>query len=98
MKRHEALHLIARYVKDDLVTISLGGMIDEWWTLRPNSQQTFFNKGMGMVVPCAYGLAEALSHRNIVAIDGDGSFLMCLSILPVLGIRGRRILRYYIRQ
>ena len=85
MKRYEALKILAKHVKDDLAMVSLGGMIDEWWSLRPNSTQSFFNKGMGTVVGCAYGLAAALPHRRVVAIDGDGSFLMSLGMLPVMG-------------
>lgn len=85
MKRYEALKIVAKHTKDDLAMVSLGGMIDEWWSLRPNSTQTFFNKGMGTVVGCAYGLAKAMSHRRVVAIDGDGSFLMSIGMLPVMG-------------
>ena len=41
MKRYEALKILAKHVKDDLAMVSLGGMIDEWWSLRPNSTQSF---------------------------------------------------------
>jgi thiamine pyrophosphate-dependent acetolactate synthase large subunit-like protein len=41
--------------------------------------------GMGMVTPVSFGLARALPHRRVIALDTDGSQLLSPSILPVVG-------------
>jgi thiamine pyrophosphate-dependent acetolactate synthase large subunit-like protein len=40
---------------------------------------------MGMPTPAALGLAMALPHRRVIALDGDGSILLDLAAVPTVG-------------
>ena len=62
---------------------SLGRTSEELFALC--ADRTLFLDAMGAVVPVALGIAVAAPKVDIVAVDTDGSFLMNLSILPVLG-------------
>jgi phosphonopyruvate decarboxylase len=42
---------------------------------------------LGLVSSIAAGLAIALPHRKIIAIDGDGAFLMNLCGLPTIALQ-----------
>ena len=76
MKRYEALQRIAKLVTaEDLVVTSVGTIKNEWYSLMPGDG-TFFLSLMGGVVPFAYGLAVALPHRRVLALDTDGGCLM----------------------
>ena len=39
---------------------------------------------LGHATPLALGLALALPHRRVLSLDGDGSLLLDLSVLPVI--------------
>ncbi|MFI5764145.1 thiamine pyrophosphate-dependent enzyme [Streptomyces sp. NPDC051563] len=43
---------------------------------------------MGMAAPIALGLALARPGRKVIALDGDGSLLMNLGVLPLLAEAG----------
>jgi phosphonopyruvate decarboxylase len=47
---------------------------------------------MGMAAPIAVGMAVSRPERIVVAIDGDGSLLMNLGVLPFVAASGARIL------
>src|SRR6478609_1366803 len=84
MRRFDALKAIAPIVGDSLVITNLANTATEWRTARPHEGNLYF-VGMGMVTPYATGLALALPHRRVLALDGDGGILFDLSILGVLG-------------
>ena len=42
---------------------------------------------LGLVSSIAAGLAIALPHRKVIAIDGDGAFLMNLCGLPTIALQ-----------
>ena len=85
MKRIEAIEAIARVVtKEDLLTTSIGQTWDDWWNHRP-ANNTFFMGILGSVTPTALGLALALPHRRVIALDSDGSMLMNTGAMCTLG-------------
>lgn len=85
MKRYEGLKVIAaRMGEEDLAVVALGGMIDEWHSLRPGPANLFL-KIMGSITPVAFGLADALRHRRVFSLDTDGSLLLNLGILCTIG-------------
>ena len=51
---------------------------------------------MGMAGPIALGLATARPDRLLVALDGDGSLLMNLGVLPMIAASGARLLHLVI--
>ena len=68
---------------DAVYVASLGRVAVELHRLRPD--HTLFLDSLGDVVPVALGIALARPALPVVAVDTDGSFLMNLSMLPVLG-------------
>jgi sulfopyruvate decarboxylase TPP-binding subunit len=83
MRRYDGLAAIAPLIGDSLVVTNLANTATEWRALRPHEGNLYF-VGMGMVTPYAAGLALALPHRRVLALDGDGGILFDLSVLGVV--------------
>ena len=85
MRRFDCMELLARRLKDELVILSLGGSVDEWYTAAPHMRAaSLFQQQLGCVTPQAFGLAVGLPHRRIVSLDTDGGMLFNLGILCTL--------------
>jgi thiamine pyrophosphate-dependent acetolactate synthase large subunit-like protein len=86
MKVIEAVERLATLVTpDDLFVSSIGQLWDDWWNHRPEgADNTFFPTILGGVSPTAIGLAIALPHRRVVALETDGSMLMNASVICTL--------------
>ncbi len=86
MKRFDCMRLLASRLKDELVILSLGGAVDEWYTAAPHMRAaSLFQQQLGCVTPQAFGLACGLPHRRVVALDTDGGMMFNLGILATLG-------------
>jgi len=87
LERYEMLtRLAARLPKDALVMATyIGAVSFEWGSITEEHPSTAQLGQMGDVVGLAVGLALALPHRRVVCIDGDGSVLMELGQLVVMG-------------
>jgi thiamine pyrophosphate-dependent acetolactate synthase large subunit-like protein len=82
MQRYDYLQSIAGDARDALV-VCTGWSAREWWALRPGDGN-LKTRTLGLVSSIAAGLALALPHRKVIAIDGDGAFLMNLCGLPTI--------------
>jgi sulfopyruvate decarboxylase subunit beta len=81
MKRYDCLKVLAaKMPEDDLVVTNLGNTVFEWRMVRP-SPANFYNVNLGQCTPVATGLALALPHRRVTALDGDGNLLLNLVAL-----------------
>jgi thiamine pyrophosphate-dependent acetolactate synthase large subunit-like protein len=77
--------LLAARLKDELVVLSLGASVDEWYNAAPHMRSaSLFQQQLGCVTPQAFGLAVGLPHRRIVSLDTDGGLLFNLGILATL--------------
>jgi sulfopyruvate decarboxylase subunit beta len=87
MRRIDAVRSLAGAVSgDELFVCALGGLWDDWWNEAPGGPaHTFFPSVMGSVCSLGVGLALARPERRVLALDADGSLLMGLSVLCVLG-------------
>ena len=83
MQRYDCFKAIAPKITDELVVSNLANTATEWEAVRPHAGN-FNYVGMGMVTPYAIGLALALPHRQVIAIDGDGGILFEMSVLGTL--------------
>lgn len=83
MKRFDCLKAVAAEAKDALVVSSAGAMTLEWNALRP-SDGNFRVRTLGLCSSIALGMALGLTHRKVIALDGDGSLLMNLCSLPTI--------------
>lgn len=81
MKRYDALKLLAAAIAEDTIVVANVGPISrEWNALRP-SEANLLQVNLGLCSAIALGMAKALPHRKIVALDGDGNLLMNLASL-----------------
>jgi len=86
MKRFECMQALATRLKDELVILSLGASVDEWYNAAPHMRAaSLFQQQLGCVTAQAFGLACGLPHRRIVSLDTDGGMLFNLGILATLG-------------
>ncbi len=82
MQRYDYLKAIAADAQDALA-VSTGWGSREWWAVRPGDGN-LKTRTLGLVSSIAAGLAIALPERKVIAIDGDGAFLMNLCGLPTI--------------
>ncbi len=86
MKRFDCMKALAVRLKDELVILSLGASVDEWYNAAPHMRSaSLFQQQLGCVTPEAFGLASGLPHRRIVSLDTDGGMMFNLGILATLG-------------
>ncbi|HEX5021196.1 MAG TPA: thiamine pyrophosphate-dependent enzyme [Candidatus Binatia bacterium] len=83
MKRYDCLRTIAPHFGDELVVTNLGAVRHEWQALRPH-HGNYHLQNLGLTSSMALGLALALPHRKVVALDGDGSLLLNLGSLATI--------------
>jgi hypothetical protein len=85
MKRFDCMSVLAKLLKDELVILSLGASVDEWYNAAPHMREaSLFQQQLGCVTPQAFGLAAGLPHRQIVSLDTDGGMMFNLGILATL--------------
>jgi sulfopyruvate decarboxylase subunit beta len=84
MRRYECLEVLAPKIDDELVVSNVARTSFEWHMLCPRDGN-LYTMAMGMVTPVAHGLALALPHRRVIALDGDGGMLLNLGALATLG-------------
>jgi thiamine pyrophosphate-dependent acetolactate synthase large subunit-like protein len=85
MKRFDCMKLLGEQLQDELVIVSLGASVDEWYSAAPHMREaSLFQQQLGCVTPEAFGLAVGLPHRRIVSLDTDGGMMFSLGILATL--------------
>lgn len=90
LKREEALSvLLDTFNKGDVIVSTTGKTSREVFELRKargESASDFLTVGgMGHTSSIAMGVALAAPDKRVIAIDGDGSMLMHLGALPIIG-------------
>jgi phosphonopyruvate decarboxylase len=85
MQRYDYLKAIAPEAGDALA-VCTGWGAREWCAVRPGDGN-LKTRTLGLVSSIAAGLALALPQRKVIAIDGDGAFLMNLCGLPTIALQ-----------
>ena len=80
---YEYLKVLASKVTDELIVIWGPLVANEWHELK-DTEGTLYDVYMSGAAPFALGMAVGLPHRRVLCLDGDGSMLMDLPILPVI--------------
>ena len=85
MNRYDCMERLGKLLNKELVILSLGASVDEWFNAAPHMREaSLFQQQLGCVTPQAFGLAVGLPHRRIVSLDTDGGMLFNLGILATL--------------
>lgn len=90
LKREEAIEEIINLSNDSDIFISTTGKTSrELYEIRKNkgdAQKDFLTVGsMGHVSSIALGVAIGLKKQRVICLDGDGSLIMHLGSLPIIG-------------
>jgi sulfopyruvate decarboxylase subunit beta len=88
LDRADVLRLIDGAAPDSPIVLGLGGIAREMLAVAGRKGNHFISlDAMGQTVPVALGLALGLGQRpgKVIAIEGDGSLLMGLSIMSTAG-------------
>ncbi|MBT3721505.1 phosphonopyruvate decarboxylase [Candidatus Woesearchaeota archaeon] len=99
MTREETIkNIIENIEEDSLVISSTGKGSRELFELREKNNQThetdFLNVGaMGHASSIAFGVAKTLPHKKVYCIDGDGSTIMHMGSLAIIGTQKQKNLK-----
>lgn len=87
MLRYDCMKALAAMLGgDELVILSLGSSVDEWYNAAPHMRTaSLFQQQLGCVTAEAFGLSVGLPHRRVISLDTDGGLLFSLGILATLG-------------
>lgn len=93
LKREQALlQLLSQFDETDLVVSTTGKTSREVFEIRVNADQQardFLTVGaMGHTASIAMGVAMTNPNKRVIALDGDGSLLMHMGAMPVIGNSG----------
>ncbi|GAB3845663.1 hypothetical protein GCM10029963_24270 [Micromonospora andamanensis] len=76
--------LVGRW-PDSIYVSTCGYITRDLYNLADRPENFYLVGSMGMAAPVGLGVALAEPERHVVVFDGDGSFAMNLSILPMIG-------------
>lgn len=86
MFRYDCLQVLQPLLTDEIVTTSLTGVKWEWAQVSGQDRDgNLFIGSMGNATAVALGIALALPHRRVIALESDGSVLLDLPSLTVIG-------------
>jgi thiamine pyrophosphate-dependent acetolactate synthase large subunit-like protein len=75
---------LAAIVPQDVLVISSIGNNSAFWGQLAEREANLFHATLGMCSPAALGLALALPHRRVVALDADGNLILNLGVLGTI--------------
>ena len=87
MKRYDCLEFLAPLITDELIVTSQSGQRIEWGSLSKHGGNLLLGE-MGAALCVAAGIAAALPHRKVIALESDGSVLLSLSGLATVANLG----------
>ncbi|HEY6200354.1 MAG TPA: thiamine pyrophosphate-dependent enzyme [Candidatus Binatia bacterium] len=87
MKRYDCLEYLAPLITDQLIVTSQSGQRIEWGHLSKHEGNLLLGE-MGAALAVAAGIAAALPHRRVIALESDGSVLLTLSSLATVANLG----------
>ncbi len=80
----EAIAAVARHFPDALFVSTNGYITRDLYNLDDRPENFYLVGSMGMAGPVGLGIALARPQNRVVVLDGDGSFAMNLSVLPMI--------------
>ncbi|MDG6103691.1 hypothetical protein Daura_24770 [Dactylosporangium aurantiacum] len=80
----EAILAVTRRFPAALTVSTCGFITRDLYNVADRPQNFYLVGSMGMAAPVGLGIALAVPGRQVVVLDGDGSFAMNLSVLPML--------------
>lgn len=88
MTAREAIQAVAQELTDELVVCTTGYTCRDMQTVCDRAANFYMIGSMGIAASIGLGMVLENPHRRVVVFDGDGSLLMGLGILPMVGALG----------
>lgn len=85
MKRIEAIRHISNLLKDELVIHANGHICRESFLVKDRPQNFYMIGSMSLAPAIGLGVAMAQPKRKVIVYDGDGSVLMGMGTLAMIG-------------
>ena len=95
MRRAEAVEIVMRAVRDELVVACNGMITREVFTFRDREANFYMIGSMGLALSIGMGVALSRPERTVLVLDGDGNLLMGAGVLASVAAAGLRNLRIY---
>jgi len=90
LKRFQAIDSIVRLVSDDTAIIAnIGLPSKELYNIKDRPGNFYMTGSLGQVSAIGLGLAK-YTKRHVIVIDGDGSVLMSLGLIPMIAQYGTK--------
>lgn len=97
MERQRALAVIFEQIQPDDIVLTTTGLISRESFVLDDRPGTFYMIGsMGLLSSIGLGLALLNPDRRIYVLEGDGSTLMSLGTLPMIGFEAPRNLLHFV--
>jgi len=91
MKRYEAIQIIGKSFTKNTLAVSTTGFISREFFASSDRPQNFYMIGsMGLATPVAIGIALTTPEKRVVSLEGDGSMLMNLGVMPMPAVFGAK--------
>lgn len=85
MEKHEAIKLVLEQFSQSYIVSTCGHISRDLYNIRDRVENFYMVGSMGMAAPVALGLALTQPEKQFVILDGDGSLLMNLGIMSMIG-------------
>lgn len=90
VKRYDLIKIFASLVTDEMLVVTPIGNTTRFWEEMGKGSTSLTSVSLGMCAPTALGLALALPHRKVVALDSDGNLILNLCSLTTVGNQSPR--------
>ncbi|NNN29651.1 phosphonopyruvate decarboxylase [Streptomyces sp. S3(2020)] len=80
----DAIRAITEKYPTSLYVSTCGFITRDLYNIADRPQNLYLVGSMGMAAPVGLGVALARPDKHVVVLDGDGSFAMNLSVLPMI--------------
>lgn len=88
MTTREAIGIVARQLKEELVVCTTGYTCRDMQAAADRKANFYMIGSMGCAGSIGLGMAVSAPKKRVVVFDGDGALLMGLGILPMVGALG----------
>jgi sulfopyruvate decarboxylase subunit beta len=85
VKRIDLINTFASIVDKETLVVTPIGSTTAYWEELGRGPTSLTSVSLGMCTPTALGLALALPHRKVVALDSDGNLILNLCSLGTVG-------------